>query len=453
VTEKQRSEVRGQRSEEEIESSSLPNGWEIASLNDIADVIMGQSPPSATYNGNGIGLPFFQGKAEFTELHPVAEKWCSKPNKVAIGNDILLSVRAPVGATNIADRECCIGRGLAAVRYRHDHIFIYYYLRSIERKLDEKGTGTTFRAISGEVIRNTTLFLPPLPEQQRIVAKIEELFSDLDKGIENLKAAQQQLKVYRQAVLKWAFEGKMTNKNVVDGALPKGWKWAKLGEVCTNVEYGSAAKSRETGKVPVLRMGNIQSGKFDWHDLVYTDDDVEINKYLLKENDVLFNRTNSPEWVGKTAMYKGERPAIFAGYLIRINRIEALIDASYLTYYLNSHIARKYGNSVKSFGVNQANINGTKLKSYPLPLPFLSEQKAIVAEIESRLSVCDKVEETIEQSLKQAEALRQSFLKKAFEGKLVPQDPNDEPASELLERIRKERAETLPSRLQKGRRK
>ncbi|RYE50614.1 MAG: hypothetical protein EOP48_19470, partial [Sphingobacteriales bacterium] len=188
--------------------------------------------------------------------------------------------------------------------------------------------------------------------------------------------------------------------------------------ICTNVEYGSATKSKATGKVPVLRMGNIQNGIFDWEDLVFTDDEEEINKYLLKKNDVLFNRTNSAELVGKTAIYKGERPAIFAGYLIRINRIEDKIDASYLTYYLNSEQAKSYGNSVRSFGVNQSNINGTKLKTYPLPLPPLEEQQQIVQEIESRLSVCDKIEETITASLKQAEALRQSILKNAFEGKL-----------------------------------
>ena len=284
--------------------------------------------------------------------------------------------------------------------------------------------------------------LPPLSEQHRIVAKIEELFSSLDKGIESLKTAQQQLKVYRQAVLKWAFEGKLTNTKVKEGELPERWKLVKLGDVCIDVEYGTAAKSKKIGKVPVLRMGNIQDGKFDWSDLAYTDDEVEIKKYLLKKNDVLFNRTNSPEWVGKTAMYKGERPAIFAGYLIRINLIEKIIDASYLTHYLNSYIAKNYGNSVKTFGVNQVNINGTKLKTYPLPLPVLSEQHAIVAEIESRLSVCDKIEESIEQSLRQSESLRQSILKKAFEGKLVPQDPNDEPASKLLERIKAEKEKT-----------
>ncbi|EMK04117.1 type I restriction modification DNA specificity domain protein [Leptospira kirschneri] len=305
-------------------------------------------------------------------------------------------------------------------------------------------------------MRNTPIPLPPLVEQQRIVSKIEELFSELDKGIENLKTAQQQLKVYRQAVLKSAFEGKLTkdwrdqnpdrsvSEDILEekdsslGELPDGWKSVKLGNVIKDVEYGSSSKSHETGKIPVIRMGNIQNGLIDWEDLVYTNNQDEINKYLLKKDDVLFNRTNSSEWVGKTAIYKGERPAIFAGYLIRINRIQSLLDPYFLTYFLNSIIAKKYGNSVRTFGVNQSNINGTKLKSYPLPLPSLSEQQIIVQEIESRLSVCDKLEETIQSSLKQAESLRQSILKKAFEGKLAAQDLNDEPASVLLERIRAE---------------
>ena len=401
-----------------MEKNELPKGWELKKLGEVCEIIMGQSPPSDTYNVNGQGLPFFQGKAEFTELYPVAQKWCKSPNKIAEPNDILLSVRAPVGTTNIANQKCCIGRGLAAIRYEN-YKFVFYFLRSIERELDEKGTGTTFRAISGETIRATEIPLPPLPEQHRIVAKIEALFSQLDNGIAQLKTAQAQLKVYRQAVLKWAFEGRLTNKDVQEGELPEGWKWVKLGEACKNVEYGSAAKSKETGKIPVLRMGNIQGGRFDWSDLVYTNDEAEISKYILRKDDVLFNRTNSPELVGKTAIYKGERPAIFAGYLIRINRIEEMLDGNFLSYFLNSEFAKQYGNSVKTDGVNQSNINGQKLKNYPLPLPPLPEQHRIVQEIESRLSVCDKLEETIAQALQQSEALRQSILKRAFEGRLV----------------------------------
>ena len=320
-----------------------------------------------------------------------------------------------------------------------DTKFLYYSLYTI--KIEDKGYARHFQLLEKELFP-----LPPKPTQQAIVSKIEELFSELDKSIENLRNAQQQLKTYTESVLKWAFEGKLTddfreknntgvrlpaaplNANIAaepevayrkKNDLPEGWKRVALGDVCTNVEYGSAIKSKKQGKVPVLRMGNIQNGRFDWTDLVYTEDDEEIKKYLLKKDDVLFNRTNSAELVGKTAIYKDERPAIFAGYLIRINRIENLLDANFITYYLNTLEAKKYGNSIRSFGVNQSNINGTKLKSYPIPLPPLEEQQQIVQEIESRLSVVDKMEESITQSLQQAEALRQSILKKAFGGRLV----------------------------------
>ena len=297
--------------------------------------------------------------------------------------------------------------------------YAYYFLQSKYLDINTRAKGVGIPHVDPNILWNYDLLIPPKPTQQAIVSKIEELFSELDKGIENLRTAKQQLKTYRQSVLKCAFEGKLTNENVKEGVLPKEWKDVVLGDVCRNVEYGSATKSKLEGKVPVLRMGNIQNGRFDWNDLVYTSDDEEIRKYLLKKDDVLFNRTNSAEWVGKTAIYKGERPAIFAGYLIRINRIENLLDANFITYYLNSLEAKKYGNAVRSFGVNQSNINGTKLKAYPLLLPPIKEQESIVQEIESRLSVADKMEESINQSLQQAEALRQSILKKAFEGRLI----------------------------------
>lgn len=118
----------------------------------------------------------------------------------------MLSVRAPVGAVNIASVECCIGRGLAAIRYEECNKFLFYFFKHIENQLDEKGTGSTFRAVSGDVVKSFPIFVPPLNEQKRIVAKIEELFSELDNGIAALKTAREQLKIYRQAVLKHAFE-------------------------------------------------------------------------------------------------------------------------------------------------------------------------------------------------------------------------------------------------------
>ena len=193
----------------------------------------------------------------------------------------------------------------------------------------------------------------------------------------------------------------------------------------------------------------MQDGKIDWNDLKFSSDPEEIKQYLLKEGDVLFNRTNSPELVGKTVQYKGERPAIFAGYLIRLNQIENIISGAYLNHFLNSHPAKVYGSFVKTDGVNQSNINGNKLSNYPIPICSILEQLQIVQEIESRLSVCDKVEESITESLEKAKALRQSILKKAFEGSLLSEEEiakckaakDYKPASVLLEKIKAEKKE------------
>lgn len=269
---------------------------------------------------------------------------------------------------------------------------------------------------------------------------------------------QQQLADWQQAVEQWEQSGKEGKKTtrprtpkVVSGLsaevvnkfsnLPDQWEWEKLGLMTVGVEYGSSAKSKKDGRCPVIRMGNIQNGKIDWNDLVYSDSPNEIEQYRLQNGDVLFNRTNSPELVGKTAIFYGMGPAIFAGYLIRVNQITTSVLSDYLNFFLNSPTAKQYGNSVKTDGVNQSNINGEKLSNYPFPYCSLPEQKQIVRLLESQFAVIEQNEREIDAALKRADALRQSILKKAFSGQLVPQDPSDEPASELLERIRAEKNE------------
>ena len=487
----------------------VPSGWQRCAISDFTRIVLGQSPSSETYNRQCDGLPFFQGKAEFGEVFPTINMHCSRPKKIAKSGATLLSIRAPVGPTNLAQQEYCIGRGLAAFHPcgEIEPKFVLYLFRNIEPLISHTGTGSTFQAIGKGSIESLEFNLPPLAEQRRIVAKIEELFSELDKGVESLKTAHRQLGVFRQSVLKHAFEGKLTaqwreeNKDKLekpgqllarvkservvhyerqlqkwrtaieeweDSAeqaskprkppspkslakldesfyprlpqLPESWKWEKLGWMTCGVEYGTAAKSSKSGTVSVLRMGNIQNARFDWSDLVYTSDDDEIAKYFLHDGDVLFNRTNSPELVGKTAIYRSELPAIFAGYLIRVNQISAVVESQYLNLFLNSEVARQYGDSVKTDGVNQSNINGAKLVNYPFPYCSVQEQREIVRILDKTMSIVDDAEAKIDAELERTVALRQAILKKAFAGHLVAQDPGDEPASVLLEKIRTERA-------------
>ena len=166
--------------------------------------------------------------------------------------------------------------------------------------------------------------------------------------------------------------------------IPDSWAWTSVGEVCTNIQYGSSQKSSPTGKIAVLRMGNLQNGRIVLDKLVYTSDSKEIEKYPLEYNDLLFNRTNSKELVGKVAIYKSEIPAIYAGYLVRLHPI--LIDSDYLNYVMQSQYYWIYCQNVRSDAIGQSNINAEKLKRFVFPLPPLQEQKRIVNQISCAMS-------------------------------------------------------------------
>ena len=198
------------------------------------------------------------------------------------------------------------------------------------------------------------------------------------------------------------------------GVIPEDWEVLPLGRLIFSVEYGSSAKSSAKGRIPVLRMGNLQGGKIDWNDLVYTDDEFEIRKYSLVLGDVLFNRTNTIDLVGKTAIYKGDRPAVFAGYLIRINARKALLDSTYLNYVLNAEFSRKHSAKVLSIAVGQANINGQKLKLYPVPLPPTKAEQETIAEA---LSDADALIESLDQLLVKKRQLKQGAMQEFLTGK------------------------------------
>lgn len=363
----------------------------------------------------------------------------------------------------------------------------YYFLQTVA--LPDKGYARHF-----QFLEKSSVPLPPLPEQRRIVAKIEELFTRLDAGVGALKKVKAQLKHYRQAVLKHAFEGRLTeewrevHKDELEPAsvllekiqqergkkknigaihesplqnhlpeLPEGWVSTRVGNISEMMQYGTSEKAiNDTSGIPVLRMGNIQNGKLTYKALKYFPPNWSLfEAFLLKDGDVLFNRTNSAELVGKTAVYKKHHPlAVFASYLIRVKVNSRAYNPDLLAFFINSSYGRQYMASVVSQQVGQANVNSKKLSLMPIPLPPLTEQSKIVEQIEGWFSVADAIEGAIDHSLKHAERLRQSILKRAFGGKLVPQDPTDEPASVLLERIQAEKAKLeAKQKMKKGRKK
>lgn len=352
---------------------------------------------------------------------------------------LLIGMYGSIGKLGIAGVECATNQAIASCVVDNEIVsrnYLFYFLMSRRRHLLSLGKGGAQQNISQSVLKAYEVPLAPLNEQIRIANKLDSLLAKVDDAQKRLEKIPTLLKRFRQSVLNAATSGDLTRewRKIKDNNWPK----VALKNVASGFDYGSSIKSQNKGQVPVLRMGNIQSGKLDWTNLVYTSDDSEITKYLLSPGDVLFNRTNSPELVGKTAIYRGEQKSIFAGYLIRIKGTEK-INSEYLNLQLNSPDARDYCWQVKTDGVSQSNINAKKIQAYEFELPPMLEQKEIVRRVESLFSLADSVEKQYLEAKKRIDRLTQSLLAKAFRGELVPQDPNDEPASELLKRIQAER--------------
>lgn len=349
--------------------------------------------------------------------------------------------------------------------------YLYRALSTI--RIPDKGYSRHYK-----FLKDSRFPIPPLNEQKRIADKIDALFARSEKAENALTSIPTLLNQYRQSILAAAFRGDLTkdwrinnDQNIstyldaikvkrteeaitpsqkkdisiiykqydeAEFDIPTTWSFAKLAKLVSNFSYGSSQKSLPTGSIPVIRMGNIQRGEINWEKLVFSSDKKEIEKYTLEPNDVLFNRTNSPKLVGKTAIYRGEKPAIYAGYLIRV-RPHKILNPEYLNYCLGSQYGRDYCWKVKSDGVSQSNINAKKLAAFKVPLCCPEEQALIVEKIKENFSFIERIEHQYNKASDQISTLKISILTKAFRGELVPQNPNDEPANELLKRIKIER--------------
>ena len=382
----------------------------LSKLKDCCAIIAGQSPESKYYNQEGDGLPFFQGKADFGELYPTLRVYCKQPIRIAEKDDILLSVRAPVGATNLSPCKVCIGRGLTAIRPSQELSakYLLYFLRYFEVHLQRMGTGTTFKAITQKIVKNIEVPVPPLAEQERIVARIEELFSELDAGVETLKKTKAQLDVYRQAVYSSYFDSIHDMHLITD---------------FFSISSGLTKNSKRNTyslTMPYLRVANVYYNRLDLREIKSIGvKESEVPDKLLQKGDLLFVEGNgSKDQIGRVAIWDGSiENCLHQNHLIKGRPLDNMLS-HYALYFLLSKYGRKQILQAASSTSGLYTLSTGKISNLMIPYCSLKQQKIIIEEIESRLSVCDSIEQTINAALEQANALRHSILKEAFEGNL-----------------------------------
>ena len=466
----------------------LPKGWVDTNLGEIAIWGSGGTPKRGEKSYYGGNIPWLKTGDLNNAIMEKASEYITEEGlknssaKLFPKNSIAIAMYgATIGKTGILGINASTNQACAVAQPHKGiiNIFLHYYLKREKQNFIDKGKGGAQPNISQTVIKAHPFPLPPLPEQKRIVAKLDKLFGHLDQLKTRLDKIPQLLKDFRQSILTQAVTGKLTEEwrvgkdledvqkmieniheerlnktssktelkkikdialieDSIDIKIPQQWKAVSLQKICTKFTYGTSAKSQDEGTTPVIRMGNMQKGKIDWNKLKYTSNPKEIEKYKLSKGDVLFNRTNSPEWVGKTSIYLGQQEAIYAGYLIKIWNLEQL-NSYYLNFALNSPYGKQWAWNVKTDGVSQSNINAQKLSKFTIPLPPKEEQKEIVKRVETLFAKADAIAAHYQTLKTKIEHLPQAILAKAFRGELVEQLASDGDAADLLAAIMEER--------------
>jgi type I restriction enzyme S subunit len=491
----------------------LPAGWAASSVGEIATYVNGRAFKPSEWKKAGKPIIRIQNLNDDTAQFNYSPVNHEAKYKVSFG-DLLFAWSASLGAYIWRGKDAWLNQHIFLVHSNSctTKLYVFYLLKFITTEFYVKAHGSGMVHVTKGRFEETEVRLPPLPEQHRIVVKIEELFSELDKGIESLKRAQEQLKVYRQALLKHAFEGKLTakwreeNKHNLETAdvlvrrieterekryqqrladwhrelkewetsgrtdrkpskpmrskelsalrdegldglpeLPEEWRWLKLGSCNIEVSDGPFGSSLKTSDyvsdgVRVIRLENLGALQFMEEKQSYISGVKykALEKHTVAAGDIIF----------ASFISGGTRVAVLPAHITRaINKADCFsvrlfgesMNRAFIAPFLSTSSVHRHLESL-IHGIGRPRINTVQLKDLPVPLCSPAEQAEIVTAIAQGLSAIESLGKQIESSLSQSEALRQSILKKAFSGQLVPQDPNDEPASKLLERIRAEKA-------------
>ncbi|MEX2484162.1 MAG: restriction endonuclease subunit S [Brumimicrobium sp.] len=380
-------------------------------IEDICSVIAGQSPPSSSYNQEKNGVPFFQGKADFNEKHPSIRYWCNEPKKISQPNDILISVRAPVGAININNIKSCIGRGLAAIRCGEDINldFLFHYLRFQQKKIEDLGTGSTFKAITIKTLKSIKIPLPPLKTQKQIASILNDAQALIQKTKQVLSAYDQ----LAQSIFLDMFGDPVTN--------PKEWEMKTLKSITKKIGSGATPRggkdSYKKEGMPLIRSLNIHDNYFKKDNLAFIDAEQakKLDNVSLEKNDVLFNITGAS--VARCAIVPSNCvPGRVNQHVSILRPKDEKLNSTFLLHLIISPNSKSKLLGVgKNNAATRESITKIQLEEFEIIVPPLTLQSQFAEKIE----LIEQQKELAKKELKESEDLFQALLQKAFKGELI----------------------------------
>ena len=395
--------------------------YQIIPLSQVGQIVSGATPKTSEpdYFGGDIAWLTPADLSGYTDKYishgarNITQKgYDSCSTQLMPAGTVLFSSRAPIGYVAIARNPICTNQGFKSIipNPNVDSEFLYYQLKYLKKQIQDMGSGTTFREISAKTLGKVFVVVPSLEEQKRIVARIEELFSELDNGVETLRKTKQQLAVYRQAVLKDAFSGD--------------WQYYKAEGLCDFITKGTTPKKNDQlkeGKIPFIKVYNLTfDTSLDFNiDPTYVSEEIHkgfLARSIVYPGDVLLNIVGPP--MGKVSIVPDTYKEWNINQAIARFRCKDGLYNKFLAYFLGFAPTVEKMKSQSKATAGQFNLTLEICRNIEIPLPAIEKQKEIVASIESRLSVCDSIEKTVDIALQQAEAMRQSILKQAFEGRL-----------------------------------
>jgi len=407
----------------------LPEHWDVRRLKFIAKTIMGQSPSSDDYTVDEDALPFLQGNAEFGPVNPSARYYCDAATKQAPVGSLLISVRAPVGAVNIADQPYGIGRGLCAVV--PDSLlllpsFTWYALPVTRNELWSIATGSTYEAVSANEVAAMSMPLPPLDEQQNIARFLDEQTKKIDDLIEAKRDLLALLKEKRKSVITHAVKRGLNSDVTLKpsgvewlGDVPEHWRIVLLRRLISEMRNGTSTNQdvESEHSVPVTRIETISNGFINFAKVGYVEYDKALEPYRLQRGDILMSHINSLQMIGNCAFYDSDK-VLFNGMNVLRIQPQSNVHSEWLWQTLASNLYRQAIRSIAKPAINQASVTTTQIKQLQIPLPPHDEQRAIAQFLREHTTKIDVVINEASAAITQLTDYRTALISAAVTGKI-----------------------------------